>query len=457
MTLIQFIVAFSLMFLAGHSLLNRMKFNSSILEKISLSAIVGLGLVTFNLILLDFLQIPVTYLSALIILFLTTVGLNINQINNPKGIFKFSSDIKEEGFRSYEIYFIAGILILLAASAWRCYYQPVVPFDSKVGIDLVAKYAAKESAISCSVYTQLSQIHGLGNQTIFAPFTMLMQTMFRIIGFSFGKVWLSLFFLSFLTFIYSRLRKVVHPYLAGLILLLFLFSPELYSYSFLVQTDLSNAMFFGIGVIFFYDYYKTKTNRYLWLSTLFMTFACWTRTETIFFIPFGGLILLWTHYADLNNVNIWFKTILFGLFPFLTIVIWNFFFVKFWIPADPGTIDKINLDITNYFQQLSDNIKQMNDQVTFRNRLWNYFVWTSIVIAGVSVVVLRSLKGTMFLLWALIVYFTLILIKTHVSDVSIANTLRRGFFKLFPILTMFIAHSELFQKLSRAISNWEHK
>lgn len=457
MILLKFILAFSLLFLSGNSILNRFNYHPSLLERISLSGIIGMGLGTFELILIEFIGLPIVYLNFALTALILLIVLNISNPFNFQYALNFSSGVKEAPFRSYEIYFILGIVILLIASAWRCYYNPIAPYDSKVGIDLVAKYAVKESVLASSVFMEFPKIHDLGNQPIYAPFAMLMQTMFRLIGFSFGKVWLSLFYLSFLTFLYSRIRKVIHPYLAGLLMAFFIFIPELYSYSFLIQTDFSNALFFAIGVFFFYEFYKKQKNKLLWLSTLFMAFACWTRTETIFFLPFGGLILLWNYYSSLKDYRVWIKVALFGIIPFTTIIIWNFLFVKAWIPADPETLSKINFDFTNYLSRMASNIGEMNNTVLYKETYWNYGLWGSLILAGISMIGFKSLKGTMYLLWCLIIYFTFVLLLMHVQDVNVEYTFRRGAFKFFPLFIFFLAHSRLFEKLSSAISEWEYQ
>lgn len=455
MSILKFILGFTVLFLSGNAILNRLKASFSILEKISLAGILGLGLGTFEIILIESISLPVNYIYFIITSMAVLVLLNIQKPFNFHHALNFSAS-KEERFRSYEIYYVLSIFVLFIISAWRCYYFPITPYDSRVGIDLVAKYAVAEETIKSSVFTILPKYHFLGNQPIYAPFAMLMQIIFRLFGFPFGKLWLTLIFLFFLMFAYSRFRKVIHPTLAGFLIILFLVIPELYAYTFLIQTDYSNALFMGLGVFFFYEFYKHRFNSYFWLSVMFITLACWTRTETIFFIPFGSLIILWM-YQTLKDIIVWKKAVLFSLFPLLTIILWNIIYLKLYLHADTETVNKITFDFSNYFERVTSNIANMFDRVLFVHNYWSYGFIGPLILSGINIIGYKSLKGSMFLLWALIIFFMFLVFLLHIKDVTIANTFRRGAFKFFPLLIFYLAYSRMFQKLSEKITNWEHQ
>lgn len=73
-------------------------------------------------------------------------------------------DVVIAGFIGYVSYMVI----------WASWYWPVTPFDAMAGIDLVARYTARDGMIANQVFTDPSLQGQLSNQPFYAPFAMLM-------------------------------------------------------------------------------------------------------------------------------------------------------------------------------------------------------------------------------------------------------------------------------------------
>ena len=237
--------------------------------------------------------------------------------------------LRDFTFHLYEIPFFILLAYLLFISVWKCFYYPNIPFDTMVGSDMVAKAAVMEGTLDNSIFNDfLPQISTLSNQPYYAPFTMLMQVIFLALGGLFGKVWLSVLVIAFWLFLYFELRHYIHPILAGILIIIAFYSPEMFAYTYLVQTDYANAIFFVAGVSMFNRYLKEEGKGYFWAAAILFGLATWTRTETVFFLP---LITVLIALKDGIKKAI-FQSVLFGLFSVVLVLLWNYLFLGGMVP-----------------------------------------------------------------------------------------------------------------------------
>ena len=358
--------------------------------------------------------------------------------------------IRVLGVKTYELVFLALIVFLVLISIWRCYYLPVTQRDAIVGFDLVAKYAAEQGTIRSTVFSDPHLQGHLSNQPYYAPFTAIMQIIFRLTGLQFGKVWLSVIFIAFLVFLYKRLAVFSHPILAGMLTVVFLSIPVMYAYTFTVQSDYSNAVFFAVSVILFHDYVRLGHRKLALLSAGFMGFACWTRSETIIFVPFGALAAYGfaRRYGAKEGVRV---AILFVLIPALFFSLWHVLYYTLYFKQTPGT------------QIILAGISPSR-AISMVARLWVLFGNTSAYgyifpIFALSLLVnltlFRDRRGLDLLIWLGILCLGFVMILLLVPAASIENTIKRGFFKLFPIMVFYLAQSRLYQFVSGKLSMWE--
>ena len=174
---------------------------------------------------------------------------------------------------------------------WASWYWPVTPFDAMAGIDLVAKSVVTDHTIVNRVFTDPSLQGQLSNQPFYAPFAMLMQAIMKLIGFTHNQVWIGIVSVAFSVFLWAALRQIVHPFLAALLYLLFLLTPEMFGYSYLLQTDYINAVLMVAGVYLMWQGAEHNQRGSVLSSAVFFAAACWSRTESPLLILIGVVFL----------------------------------------------------------------------------------------------------------------------------------------------------------------------
>lgn len=409
--------------------------------------LMGMAVSTLTIYVMELLYVKLTYTSVLGISVAVMLVANIGYKKTIETL-KESFSIKVP-LKLYEIPFFAFAGYLVVISVWRAYYLPVTPYDTIVGMDFVAKYAALEGHVVSSVFTeQFSKVRDF-NQPFYAPFTTFSQIIYRLSGFENGQGWLSVVFISFLAFFYCKLKELTHPIFAGIFLLLFIAIPELYAYTFMFLTDFSNAVFFGIGSILYYEYFKNRNIKTLLLSALFMGFSVWSRSETVLFMPFLSLLILATGIkTDLKNSFI--HSALFSAVPALFFVLWNIIMFKLYFNYFPQ-----NQFAVNPTMGLTDIFSEINTKLITNEFLYGYAFNLFFVFAIANLVLFRNKTGYE-LLWVVVtLYVGFGIIVFLFPAASIDNTIKRSFFKFFPVFFFYLASSSLFNYLTEKLNNFE--
>ncbi|WP_157603284.1 glycosyltransferase family 39 protein [Spirosoma telluris] len=263
--------------------------------------------------------------------------------------------------------------------------------------------------------------------------------------------------IAFGLFLYAELRARIHPLLAGILITMLACSPELFAYTFLVQTDWANAAFFATGVILLQRYLESGQHGSFVGSAVLLAMACWTRTETIFFVPIGSLLLLIFSVSISKNKAL-FRAIALSAICLLPVVFWNYILLRGYIPLPPranlGTLHGVT---EGYLSQLIAIAAQMNDQVIFDDVYWGYAVWVFLLLSLVNTVIFRDKRGFPILLWLAGIYILFVLIIQHVEGANVLFTFRRGFFKLLFLMYFYLGTTSLFRWLSNWIYRWESK
>lgn len=444
---------FILQFLIGFAINQRLGHRARSSEVLGLSIMSGLGISSLVVFMLEVVRIPLGYTSiALSLLILACLFWKDYLKIWPVLFGKFKLP------KFYEFLFFVPISFLVVISIWRCFYLPVTSFDSKAGVDLVAKYALLEGTIASTVFTEhLPNVWYWSNQPFYAPFTMIMQVIFRSTDLPFGKVWLSFLFVGFLIFFYGKLKARLHPILAGILLIMLLCIPEFYAYTFLIQTDFSNALFFVASVMFFHEYYISQDldRPKLLLSILFMGLAVWTRSETIVMAPFGSLLILYKEFRNRPREAVSYSAAYLA-FPLFLFIAWNFVYIKLYLPISPSTLSNINLGSDSYFVQMWNTFKGMVG-IAISLDYWNYTVWVFLIVYVLNVLIFRSLKGSHPLLWVLVLFVLFLFMLQHIPGVGLGTTYRRGFFKFLPLFIFVLSQIPLVTWVSDRITNWESR
>ncbi|MBD2704979.1 hypothetical protein IC229_30400 [Spirosoma sp. BT702] len=449
-------------FLIGFGVLARLRPVTKGLSLLGLSMLAGLGISSVLPFVLQFAHAPIARFPMFIGLGLLA-ALSLLLL---RGQFTYLRDVfarKQFMVHLYELPFLGFWAYLLFISAWKCAWYPNLPFDTIVGPDLIATFAVRERTLISSVFTaHLPSVSVFSNQPFYAPFTAMQQILYLLaaggIGtFAFGKLWLTVMVLAFGLFFYADMRERIHPLLAGLLVTMLACSPELFAYTFLVQTDWANAAFFVVGVMLLQRYFDDSQRSTLLAATLFFAFACWIRTETILFV-FIGSALLFAKSLRSSPGKAVLKASMLTVACLLPFIFWNYIFLRGYVvlPASThlGTLQTVS---GNYFTNLFTIYGKMTDTVLLHDTYWNYSVWAFLAFTTLNFSFFRSKQGLPILIWILGIYGLFGLLIMHIEGANVPFTFRRGFFKILFLMYFYLGYTTLFQRITNWLFQWEEK
>lgn len=441
-------------FLTGRGILYLFKINGKALMLFAMSCLLGIATFSTLPMILELLKLPINKNNVLLLICLTTLLANIFVIR------RYSlSPVKSFNFKFpdlYELLFLAIYTALMIPSVWRCYYYPPYARDVLSGPEALSHYALIEHKISNSVFT-VNLLDSTPN-LLKPPYITDLQIIYKLFVHPFGQVWISIIVISFIVWLYSLVREKVHPVIAGMLLLLFISIPEVYGYTYVILWDYSNMVYFFCGYYYLSQYIRTKEYNHFLLGVLLLGFATFVRLDTLIFIGLTAPLLFVYLFRDKVSVSIIRYSI--GLMlavPLAFYFVWVNIFVKYYLPVGTNLESELNPGpVSMYF----DWMGRINNELIFGGdnlQLYSYIIYIFILVLIADIIVYRkklSKEAVFMLVGIAIIYFGLPLMSYFTKWFNI-TTAKRGIFKMFPLIIMYLCSSPLLLKLSEAIKSFE--
>ncbi|MFN4908210.1 MAG: hypothetical protein ACK475_06740 [Bacteroidota bacterium] len=352
----------------------------------------------------------------------------------------------------YDVVIVGFIGYVAYMVVWASWYWPVTPFDAMAGIDLVARYAARDGMIANQVFTDPSLQGQLSNQPFYAPFAMLMQVMMKLIGYPYTQIWVSIVAICFWWFTWATLRSLAHPLIAGLLTVLFILTPEMLGYSYILQTDFANAAFFAVGCVMLMRSIDEKEFAGIVVSAIAFAGTCWSRTETPLLVSLVGaaaLPQLLRVFGPVKGLAGALGTL--GVST-LTFALWNIVFFNAYLPVRPSTAEQLRgFDSSRFVEVVSTSWTS----VISSTELWGWIIWLFFAVIVVDALVNRRLAQPLLIGFIVATFLGLFLVGTIFSAAVVEQTLRRGMFKIIPLMVVAIAASGIVSSASSALYSWE--
>ncbi len=313
-------LGFLIAFLLGYSILNLISTEFNIAEKIGFSFNIGVGLITFEMFLLNVLGIKITLpavLIASVILIVASLGFNyknIKSIINPTIVWPKANQIN-----------FAWVLLfcIMTYVLWAMYqkaiYWPVVEYDSVTGYDFMGKAIAKEGSFNNSLNEGIS--YSENARFLYPPISCGSFAFVHLLGYANSHIIMIFQFIFFIVSIYGLLQRYCDQFGAILITFFICITPEMLSHSALSLTNLENAIFVSISIISLYTYFVKNDWKFLVLGSLFMGFNMWSRTDGISFVLALGIFIVYHAFLTKN----WKSIIVYGIFTAIPTFGWSLF------------------------------------------------------------------------------------------------------------------------------------
>ncbi|HVU99218.1 MAG TPA: hypothetical protein VHE34_28545 [Puia sp.] len=462
MPLIAFLLLLLCYLVTGYGILFLFRIQLKPAYTVTLSLLLGLAVASFLPFLLQLLYIGITPFSVFGSLALAAVAFGGPVLYHirKQGFAAFRQSLPRPSLqvRPYEIPFFVIIGFLIFVSVWRAWYLPPTSRDALSGPEAIAQVAISE-------HTLVNSFFGIDlwttNNQFKSPFLISLQVIYKLAGFPFGQIWLSILFVSITVFIYHALRERLHPLLAGLLLLLFIMTPEMYAYTFMILYDYSNMIFFFLSLYFLFAWTGTGAANQFFFSGVLMGIATYIRSETLalalLFLP---LILLVQRKRKMPVQQILVAIGLFLLPSFLGYYLPSQLYINHYLPVHYDIGGLVNNDLTSFrplFQRYGDIFNRLlTGEIAIH--LWGYiFYLTAILFLAEAIVLRRFNREARNWLYAIVVlYIGLGALGWLLPMMNLNETTKRAMFKMLPLVLFYLANNELLIRFSQTISRWEN-
>lgn len=313
------LLAFILCYALGLSVLFAISRKYSLAELLGFSFLIGMGLETFLMFLLDVLNIR--YSQGLLI------GLNVVAIAaicgvNYKNLLQLKSEFKFPAITLRDINPVA--LLIFGYGAYLLYlvtvknlFWPTAEHDSIGTFDKLGRIMAIEGRLKVSLF----QYHLEGAGGIYPPLFHASLAYAYIFGALTAKIITTLFFVSLVSSFYGLIRNYLDTTASALMTFLLMLSPELFSHAALSLDNMPTTAYVGPGALATFAWLDKRDKKYFWIGAILTAFAIWVRSDTIVFTIAALLIIG----IDFLRTRDWKDTTIYGAIVVAPFIIWTLY------------------------------------------------------------------------------------------------------------------------------------
>lgn len=440
-------------FLTGRGIMAMFGIKQKPIITFAISTFIGVGVISMLPMFIELFSLKITKTNILVAISAVSILVNIPFITRyDYGIFR---NAKFTMPKVYELAFIALFVVIMIPSVWHGYFYPAQARDVLSGPEPLADYAIKEGTINSSVFT-LNLEESVPN-LLKPPFVTNLQIIYKLFVHSFGQLYLSIMAICFLIWIYYLLREKLHPVIAGFVMLFFITIPEMYAYTYILLWDYCNTIYFVTGIYFLLQYMESNKSSEFFFSCLLFGLGTFVRVDTLMFMAFFSPVMIMMYKkGDIKLPRLALNFFLLAVIPFCFFFIWNNVFVKTKLPINLDADQGLNLESQiSYFDMFST----INADLIFGGMniaLYGWFIYFFILVLLIDLVLFRKVnkEGRYMLIAVLVVYIGMPFMIYATAWFNI-TTAKRGFFKMFPLMVLYMRNSALFTKLSNALYNFE--
>ena len=442
-------------FFTGRGLVELFRIELKPVPKFCISMISGVAIASIIPFLMELLHLPFTGPSVATGLIIPPVVLFILLFRRIKS-WKYER-IKVKLPEIYELPFLVVVIGLVALSIWRCYYNPPYAWDMLSGPEAMADIAITEKHMINSLFTVDLQYT---NNYLKPPYVTSLQIIYKLFVQQFGQLWLSVLFVSFILFLFSMLRERLHPVIMYIVMILFFASPEMFSHTYTILYDYSNAIFFFMGFYFLNRYFGNLKKPDFAFAVFSFTVATYIRMETLVLLVLIMPLLAY-RLTKLKTPfkSLMFKSSVFLLAPAFTYFVFMNVYIKYYIPIHYNVGHELNThlgDISVLFNRYYD----ITTKLLFGETAETFFgmqIYLFVAVIFIDLLFFRkkSTEGLTAIYGIFIVFFGLGLLGYLLPLVDLMHTTKRGLFKIFPLILLYYYSSGFLARVSALITGWE--
>jgi len=425
MLMIPFLI---LLFFLGLEITIVLRTRMEIPERLSVSYLLGIGVLTFFVFLTDFIfNLNFSLINTfLILIFLCSVLF----VFGYKNIMSFFKDIKFErpvfklNKKTFFWIFILSIFIYTLLVNW---FWPVFDWDALALYDFRAKVFLVDANL---IRATLDNGYFMGYPLL----TSLAHLFVYQMGLNNPKFIYSLFYLSFVIIFYYSLKKNVSESKAMLFAVILALMPEILSNATVAYTNLAYVVYLCSGTLYLYDWIKNKERSYLLLSAILVALSTWIRiAEPFWLVPFFVVSLISIKEKEWKNIIYYFISILIFYLPWR---LFESYINKMGVPAlSVGQLNYVNslkyIDLERIFLVL-------NYLYTYVFSTWG-LIFLAFMFMIIGVILYRKRRDNQFL-YITLLFFALLFAGTLIFSITfpewkdIPDSARRMSMFLLPLM-----------------------
>jgi hypothetical protein len=222
--------------------------------------------------------------------------------------------------------------------------------------------------------------------------------------------------------------------------------------------DYSNAVFFFLSVYFLMQFFERGESNLLAFAGVLMGIATYIRPETPVLVALLAPLILWHGYRGKTGIKSMVKNIVvFSLPTILFYVISVTIYINLYLPVQYSVAEQVNTDLFNVMKLL-DRFIVTNDTLVFSKdgiTHYGYFIFFFLAFFLAELIFKRSFnrQARNYLYAVLIVYIAFPTLSHILPGLTIENSVKRAFFKLFPLMLLYLANNSLLIGLSSRVTS----
>jgi hypothetical protein len=238
--------------------------------------------------------------------------------------------------------------------------------------------------------------------------------------------------------------------------------PEMFAYTFMVLFDYSNAVFFCISIWFLYQFFQNQQRNYLAFGGLLMAFATYIRSETLILACLLVPAILWYHWQNKTGIVKGLVSSAYFVAPsVLSYIISVSIYINRYLPVKYNIQEQVNKnlgDLSPFFTRFSE----INSKLIFSELgvgYYGYFIYFFLILLVLEIAIKRKFSNTTrnWLYAVLVIYLGFPLLSYLLPLLDLNNSTKRGLFKIFPLMLLYMGSNSLLVSWSQRIMKWEAK
>lgn len=446
------VIGLIVIYVLGWSLLNRISGKLSVLEKTGLAFLVGIGIESFIMFLLDILGIRFNITNLLIISIILISVLNLKYLRESREVFSKIRDYKFQkpsfsGLNLVWLIFALLVVVLVYGSVSKSLFWPTSAYDNVAGYDLMGKVMAAEGAIQNSLFeVDNVPISGLGNRAKYPPLVASSFAFAYMCGLETSKIMTSMFFISFVILFYGLLKKFTTDTAAIFFTFFVIISPEYFAFTSLSTTNIPTAFYAAGALIYLYLYLKEERADYLIIAALLMGLTSWARSDSLVFNMAGFFVLIYHFRKNLLRKELLLYVLLTFL-PFLSWMVYSNIYIR---------LDQ-DVFVNNIFWD-SDKFAFIMSWVKiliFSTGLYGISFYIFFIVIGLNIRHIKQDESTklLFIIFLTWVFYTILFYQ--MDPVKMGSSLKhimeasykRGMFPFIPLVWYYVASTIFVRKI----------